>query len=47
MIRWFRYVAHDERAAYESRGWVYSADLGPRHGQWAVLMEWKGEGEPA
>ena len=38
-IRWFRYVRHDERAAYEAQGWVFAADLGTVHGCYAVLME--------
>ena len=45
-ITWFRYVRHAQRAAYEAAGWVFAADLGPTHGQWSVLMEWTGIGEP-
>ena len=47
VIRWFRYVRHAQRAAYEAAGWVFAADLGPTHGQWSVLMEWTGIGEPS
>lgn len=46
MISWFRYVRHDDVAEYESNGWAIAADLGPTHGQWAVLMKWTGEGNP-
>ena len=45
-IQWFRYVRHADRAAYEAEGWIFSADLGPTHGQWSVLMEWTGVGNP-
>lgn len=45
-MRWFRYVRHAERAAYEAMGWRFAADLGPTHGRWSVLMEWMGSGEP-
>ena len=38
--RWFKYVLHADRAAYEAAGWVFSADLGPSHGRYSVLMEW-------
>ena len=38
-VRWFRYVRHEERAAFEAQGWRFSADLGPVHGFYAVLME--------
>ena len=33
--------------SYEAAGWVFAADLGPTHGQWSVLMEWTGIGEPS
>ena len=38
-IRWFRYVRHEDRTAYEAQGWIFAADLGPVHGFYAVLME--------
>ena len=38
--RWFKYVLHADRAAYEAAGWVFYADLGPSHGRYSVLMEW-------
>lgn len=31
----------------EAAGWDFAADLGPTHGQWSVLMEWTGIGEPS
>jgi hypothetical protein len=46
MVTWLRYVLHSDIAAYEARGWVYAADLGPTHGRWSVLMRWAGEGDP-
>ena len=38
-IRWFRFVRHEDRAAFEAQGWVFAADLGPVHGCYSVLME--------
>jgi len=46
VISWFRYVRHEDRQAYEAAGWAFAADLGPVHGEWSVLMEWIGDGEP-
>ena len=46
MISWFRFVPHDEMAAYERQGWIAVADLGPVHGRWSVLMLWTGKDEP-
>lgn len=46
MIAWFRYVRHADIPAYQARGWIFAADLGPTHGQWSVLMQWTGEGDP-
>lgn len=34
----FRYVLHEHIEAFHRRGWMVAADLGPRHGQWSVLM---------
>lgn len=34
----FRYVRHSDAYAYMVRGWMVTADLGPTHGQWSVLM---------
>ena len=38
-IRWFRYVRHEDRAAFEAQGWVFAANLGPVHGCYSILME--------
>jgi hypothetical protein len=46
MITWFRYVLHRDVAAREQQGWAVVADLGPVHGFWSVLMEWRGFGDP-
>jgi len=46
MIEWLKYVRHSERAAHEAKGWRFVSDLGPTHGQWSVLMQWFGEGDP-
>ncbi len=46
MISWFRFVPHDEMAAYERLGWIVVAHLGPVHGAYAVLMRWSGGNEP-
>ena len=32
-IRWFRFVRHEDRAAFEAEGWVFAANLGPVHGR--------------
>lgn len=41
-VRWFRYVLHSDRAAYEEKGWRFAANLGPSHGSYSVLMEYYG-----
>jgi len=46
VITFYRYVHHADRPSYEAAGWAFAADLGPTHGQWSVLMQWTGEGEP-
>jgi hypothetical protein len=46
VITWLRYVTHEDRAAYEARGWVFAADLGFPHARHALLMQWTGKGEP-
>jgi hypothetical protein len=44
---WYRYVPHDEVAAYEARGWDWtSALVDTRHGEHAVLMSWPHDTEP-
>jgi hypothetical protein len=37
VISWFRFVPHDEMAAYKRLGWIVVAHLGPVHGAYAVL----------
>ena len=37
--RFFKYVRHEDKDAYERDGWIFAADLGPTHGHYAVLME--------
>ena len=47
MITWLRYVTHDAVPEYLAKGWVVSDTLdGTPHSHFAVLMVWKGEGEP-
>ena len=38
-LRWFCFVRHENRGAFEAQGWVFAADLGPVHGCYSVLME--------
>ena len=38
-VRIFKYVRHEDRAAYERDGWIFAAELGPTHGHYSVLME--------
>lgn len=45
-IQFFRYVRHEDVAAYERTGWAFAADLGLPHALYSVLMRWTGEGEP-
>lgn len=45
-VTWFRYVRHEDVAQFVWKGWFPSADLGPTHGVWSVLMQWGGAGEP-
>jgi hypothetical protein len=48
MITWHRYVRHSDVPSYIAKGWVVTDDLaGTSHGQWSVLMQWEGFGEPA
>lgn len=43
----FRYVTHDDVADYIAKGWEVESDLAvTHHGRHAVLMVWRGEGEP-
>jgi hypothetical protein len=34
----FKMVRHADVDAYHRRGWMVTADLGPTHGAWSVLM---------
>lgn len=34
----FKYVRHPDVFAHMARGWMVTADLGPTHGLWSVLM---------
>jgi len=40
MTRIFRYVVWSQVDAFLKAGWFISADLGPSHGCYSVLMEW-------
>ena len=47
MISWFRFVTHDSVEDYLAKGWVIADTLfGTKHGDFAVLMRFAGEGEP-
>lgn len=47
MISWFRYVPHDMVKDYVTKGWEIADTLADtKHGEFSVLMVWKGEGEP-
>lgn len=41
MVKTFRYVIYDRVPDYLSLGWMVSNDLGPVHGCYSCLMEWK------
>lgn len=45
-VRWFRYVPWSRWTLWARLGWVFVGDLGPPHGFYAGLWEWRGEGEP-
>ena len=46
-MTYFRYVPHEQIAAYRSRGWRVADDLtGCHHSEKGVLMQWEGAGEP-
>ena len=44
---WLRYVLHADVSAYEAKGWSIRNDLDCHHGEYAVLMIWEGDYEPA
>lgn len=41
MTRTFRYIPHDLIPDYLLLGWMIVADLGPIHGCYSVLGEWR------
>lgn len=41
MTRTFRYVMWELVEDYLCLGWMVMADLGPIHGQYSTLMEWR------
>lgn len=43
-MTYYRYVRHRERFDFEWNGWEFASDLGPTHGEWSVLMKFKGGG---
>lgn len=46
MISFFRFVPHHQIQFRLAQGWRVVDDLGDTyHGQFAVLMQWMGEGE--
>lgn len=46
MIRWLMMVPYPELITRMLEGWQPVDDLGHTHGEWSVLCEWRGEGEP-
>lgn len=42
----FRYVPYRDLLWRLAQGWLPVADLGPTHGEWSFLAEWRGIGEP-
>jgi hypothetical protein len=47
MVTWFKFVPHSRLLIHLATGWMPVADLGRTHGEWAILCEWHGEGEPS
>ena len=44
---WLRYVSHSQILLYLAKGWSISDELhGTNHGNYSVLMQYDGEGEP-
>lgn len=44
---WYRYVRHEDIAAFEAVGWRRVDGLTPcLHDFWSTILEWAGEGEP-
>ncbi len=46
MSGWYKYVIHSMVGAYEAVGWITVSDLDRPHGEYAVLMQWTGDGDP-
>lgn len=47
MIQWLRYVPHHLVGPMLAKGWTISDDMqGTHHGNYSVIMIWRGEGEP-
>ena len=47
-MTWLRYVPHPQMLKFLALGWSISDELhGTNHGNYAVLMIWEGENEPA
>ena len=47
--RWFRYVKIEDIPRFMARGWEWDdreTPLHAPHGCYAVVMEWRGDGEP-
>lgn len=38
--RLFRFVRHEQAAAYERAGWLNTGPLPGHHAEWSVGMEW-------
>ena len=47
MLTWYKYVPHDDVAAYVAAGWEKSTALkDTHHGDYATLCVWEHDGEP-
>lgn len=44
--RIFRYVRISRASDYILLGWMFAAELGPTHGEWSVLLEWRCDCQP-
>lgn len=43
---WLRYVLHADVKSFEAKGWKLHSTMQRHHGNYSVLMQWEGEGEP-
>ena len=43
---WYKYVILSMVGEYEAAGWITVSDLGKPHGEYSVLMQWTGDGDP-